>query len=403
MVNIIGIALSNNTFLSLILLYYMIYPISYASSSLIELSTQGSYETQLFFKETNINCTLLISISNQTTWIAPEVTDRDELLLISESQSGTDDVEMRYQNITFTGKEIPFSVYIASNKDDNTYIDNYPIFIFKLPSVGYIGYSGQLGLGFTPPSNEEYSLLHQYKKKGVIDKLAFSIVSTKSGNSVYLGGIPDHLNHSLFHSYCNVIGLNNHWDCLMKKVILINHQGKKYSFNLNTSEYSGYMHFDIETHYILAPSKFIKQLGNDYLEDYLNIHVCNYEYVNKIGQYICNFNERYQNGTITFVIDNYAYTYDLNSFWSCDLDYCNFLIVENPYGDYWVMGTKFLSKNDMLFNYEDSKIHFYTHKKKVRYYVEYLNAKIGILLGSIIILLLGVGLNSSFRKGRIFI
>lgn len=72
-------------------------------------------------------------------------------------------------------------------------------------------------------------------------------------------------------------------------------------------------------------------------------------------------------GTITFVIGDYAYTIDIDSFWDCYEVACDFTLFENPYGDYWMLGVLFYKKYHVLFDYEQRKVTFYSKKEMLVY------------------------------------
>lgn len=387
-----GIIVSDNFFIVCFLLSYYLIFISSCNQSIIRLNMHGMFHIQLYFRDSNINFTVLMSLDNQTTWLAPKESDNNQLRLLASSNKSDKDCYMNLKKMNFKGQEFGFNIYFSSDANQVTYLDDYPIFIFEIPTIRPIGLRGQLGLGYKV-TDEKYSLLHQYKKKGLINKLAFSFAGINFVNSLFLGGIPHNIIISQSHSYCNVIGLNNKWDCYLGKLMIIDNENKLHSFNLNTSEYSGYMYFDTETYFIFAPPNFMKQLGNNYLKQEMDSRECSFIYLDHVRQYSCYYNQSYLKGTITLVIEDYAYTYDISSFWSCDLDFCDLSIVENPQGNYWVFGTTFLSKHNTLFDHEDERVHFYSNPDKVTLYLLYSNKKIVLSLGVSFILILGIGMN----------
>lgn len=117
---------------------------------------------------------------------------------------------------------------------------------------------------------------------------------------------------------------------------------------------------------------------------------------------ICNYIPTSNKGSITFDIGDYSYSIPLRDIWICSEELCRFTIKENSFGDEFVFGAVFYQFFNMLFDYEDSKIHFYSYKgiKRIDYNSNHIGSKTqeikyyklikGIIIGLIFNLLIGL-------------
>lgn len=296
---------------------------------------------------------MVIDISNEYTWISGSSEDFSKTKSLSIIK---DRIEIVYDNHIMKGKEIESSFMITSNEslsiDFNYYaIDDIP-HNYRMPR--HI-----LGLSFSFSENK-YSLIHTYKAKRLIDHLSFSFIKNGSNNYFVLGEKPNDIISNQTHSYCDVIGNDNHWDCLITKVTVYNdlhNEVIRYDTIKGMSDYSV---FSTADNYVYAPSEFITRLNDAYFDDLISSRKCvKYSNRNKTQISCMTFNIPLLN--IIFYINNASLNFDPMDLWECSVySSCSFLIVENPLGNYWRLGMSFIQHLDILFDYEDRKIHFYS-------------------------------------------
>lgn len=204
--------------------------------------------------------------------------------------------------------------------------------------------------------NSNYSIIHQLKAQGFINQLSFALVAiNKQWGSLYYGGIPLNMNINKTVSYCNVKGRNGLWDCNISKILI---KGHRYS-----NKESAYATFDSHLRNIEAPIEFEKFLITNYFKKAQVNHQTNYDKRSpNEKQFSCSLFDIDKLPNITFVIDNYSYSLNSEMLFSCSSKECTFTITINTERKNWLFGLVFLRKFDLLFNYEDSKIYFYSDK-----------------------------------------
>lgn len=220
--------------------------------------------------------------------------------------------------------------------------------------------SGVLAMTFIF-NDQSQSIIHQLKQNGIIDKLAFAL--TRNGNSghLYLGGIIQKETINLKHTYCNVKGIDGHWDCLLRKVTL--------QSNITMIQYDNqdhYAYFSSSLDFIFAPMNFFNLLVN-YYNSSLLLNNC-YMSSRMYTTLFCENNPVLFIGNITFTIEDYNYAIDARKLWKCFNLYCSLLIVGNKLNNGWILGPAFFTQINILFDYEDKKIHFYSDKNIVTHF-----------------------------------
>lgn len=260
-------------------------------------------------------------------------------------------------NETILGKKVS-DLLILNMPYDNDYLNLTTSFYLIENSTLSFNVMNTIGLS-SDLEGKTSSILHQMKQKGMIDRLAFTFIkSDMFKGTLYFGTVPSTEIAHLYHSYCQVIGQANQWDCLIPQIIF--HKNSQELYYNNTIE-SSHLYFTTKTDYIYAPKEFIDELYNLYFRDAITNKDCFLYRGKTINQIACEDYFIDKMGNITFVIGNYAYKLGLWTFWYCD-EVCYFQIILNKESNNWIIGTDFLNSYSISFDYEDKRVHFYSKK-----------------------------------------
>lgn len=254
-----------------------------------------------------------------------------------------------YKSDTLYGQEVNRPIYLLNDND-------HPITFrfYEIESV-VLGTKGILGLNYKF-EDDSYSIIHQIKKLGYIDQLSFSFILDQQKRQLFFGGIPDNFTSGRNLSSCDVLPGYSNWNCNLTRIV-INDTSTEFIYNFTTRFYlisTGW--------YIQAPGYYIDYIIEKYLKNYFDNKFC---FINgdKPKRFIvCDYVCAQNTGNITFIIGDYSYSIPIKEFWVCGEEFCRFTIRENPNGDEFVLGFVFYQFFNVLFDYEDSKIHFYSYK-----------------------------------------
>lgn len=214
-----------------------------------------------------------------------------------------------------------------------------------------ISHQGTLGLAYSF-TNKNTSLIHTLKAEGLIDHLSFSF---KKQMRFFLGGIRKEDTIGLFHSSCDVLGKNNSWNCPISNAKIV--YGSKI---LNYPIKDSYISFSTNKDFNFVPKAFFDYLVNNLYDEEIKRKYY-YLSIKPDRRQIYSHDDGETNyGIILFTIGNYVYSVPLAKFWYCDEITCDFNILENPYGDYWILGMMLYNEHNAFFDYEEGKIHFYS-------------------------------------------
>lgn len=297
-------------------------------------------------------------------------------------------------NNKIKGSEIEDMVSIG---DDNYNISSKLSFINMNYSMEF-NTPNAIGLQFEFP-NENLSFIHRLKANGIIDDLSFSLVAFRnSAGSLYYGGIP---NENIVYrsvSSCNVKSRNGLWDCNMQGIMINN--------KVYLNDESAYITFNSILQNIEAPIAFEQFLLNVYLKNTKMGAECNFTMrVNEEKELQCLPSYIKQLPNITFVIDNYSYSFNSELLFVCFSRECIFKIVITSNRTNWLFGLYFLSNFDLLFSYENRKINFYSNSNAniIHEYNRTLNdiklfSDMIIIIICIIVSLIGISLILVNRK-----
>lgn len=245
--------------------------------------------------------------------------------------------------------------YSATLLNDNLSFNNDEV---KFPITQYLVNNnlrfnfGIIGLGYKI-RNKDYSFLHQLQIHHFINDLTFSISPNpvpNSGGMIYFGSLPSIIQKGKNIAKCNLIKSFNQWSCNMKKVYLGDYCYDKQSV----------VKFTTTSQDMIVPKKFfllIKEFifnidNNNYCRLILNgiQFLCSFSYLNELTQ------------TISFVIDEFKYTFLLKDLFYCNENECkSYIIASDSKGEQWEFGNKFLTSYNTTFDIETDSIYFYSY------------------------------------------
>lgn len=227
-------------------------------------------------------------------------------------------------------------------------------FLFKTvepkPELGY----SSIGFKYkNRDKNTTFSVVHQLKDKGMINKLIFSLVPTDYYHGkLVLGEIPkDIIKFSTYRTSCAVDKTYLDWGCQIRTVMV---NGATY---INPVEH--YAFFQTATTFIYAPDAFMNFLREKVFDSYIKRKVCSYN--NKTKNYICNLDEEKQKfPNITIKIGESYFSLSEHELFDSIYGNKTFIIQQNKEQKmYWVLGATFYKMNIISFDYEDHIVSFY--------------------------------------------
>lgn len=256
----------------------------------------------------------------------------------------------------YNATEIQDSVFLEEiNETNYNTIKEFHFYLINNTTLYSTQYShGKLAIGYKF-IDSKYSLIHQYYNKGFIDHLSFSI--SKEKDKFTLGGISSEQTIGRTYSYCNVIANKKEWNCLIGNVTFM-HNNKLEVFN-NKVE-NNYAIFTNEIQHHFAPKGFLNMVINSFFKNEIERQSCFLRTYNHYNYLYCATSREIKEGNITFDIGDYSHTIPLKYFWFCPEYSCFFKFRDNENGDYWIIGSDFYKKKTIHFDYEQSKIHFYS-------------------------------------------
>lgn len=356
--NIINLKLNANINKKAIMLYCLIIFMQMNFITTI-LGIDINYKNKISLNLGNPSTCFEIGIDlTQQTWLVKNTNDdykSTSAIIISNA------ITLHNQEYNFTGTEIRDEVRLFENKNDLIQLQFY---ILYKPSLFYSVITQSISL----PShyiNEDKSIIHKLKQKGFIKYLAFSFISFDNKRQLIMGGIPKDITKTKYHSFINIIGRNFHWDSLLSHIIMKNNSHiLKYETKQGINDY---VDFNMIDEYIFVPKEFMALILKQFYFDLIPRAHCSQMVNRNFLQLTCVKSAFSTIRDIIFFIGEHSYTIDLNKLWYCASAYCYFSIVESPYGNEWRFGSRFLNLFDVLFDYENKMIYFYSDIYKMKH------------------------------------
>ena len=212
--------------------------------------------------------------------------------------------------------------------------------------------------------DEKFSLIHQMKKKGLIDYLSFTLSPLTSINEdsgyIYFGGVPEETK-SLSSANCTVNKKLTGWNCKLKKIML-NYYKEQDIFEINRDAI--FLNSEASIIFPLSVMKGIAE--KTVMAKLIKKEICEYVSNNVWSYFLCDKGILYDVTLVQsfqFLIGEYVFEFDYKDLFDCTSEYClSGFMSQKSYGDQLVIGTLFLKKYWTHYDYEKETIFFYSEK-----------------------------------------
>ena len=225
---------------------------------------------------------------------------------------------------------------------------------------------GKLGLGFRHEHGVDFNLLGYLKEKGLINKEVFTILPEEE--KLVIGGIPSELQGETYSS-CDLVETNDlddvfraGWVCELTHIF----------FGVNTKEKSLEMAlqvdarviFDSAYDYISMPKRHLNDFNKKFMQEFYNDSCIEVKDDDEI-YFICDDNDKIQQGTIAFLMGGYGYIIPWNKlFKKIEDDKYEMLIrFHKENDDIFSFGYPFTSQFIIVYNAEEKHLGFYGGEK----------------------------------------
>ena len=225
---------------------------------------------------------------------------------------------------------------------------------------------GKLGLGFRHEHGVDFNFLGSLKAKGLINKEVFTILPKEE--KLVIGGIPSELSGETYTT-CDLVETNDlddafraGWVCELTHIF----------FGVNTKEKSLEMAlqvdarviFDSAYDYILIPKRHLNDFNKKFMQIYYNDSCIEVKENDQI-YFICDNDDRIQQGSIAFLMGGYGYIIPWDKlFKKIEEDRYEMLVrfqVEND--DIFIFGYPFTSQFIIVYDAEEKHLGFYGGEK----------------------------------------
>lgn len=273
----------------------------------------------------------------------------DNLRIINSNMS----ISFESYNQSLNADYIEDMFYLNGNKHNAIL---FSFFLIDQEPPSYHGQRSALAFPFKF-DNERNSIVHIYKSKGFIDHLSFGLKRDTREKILRIGGLAEEDKYNKTHSYFDVIGKKDRWDFTVTcGIIQVGPESKVFK----TDRYTNYGYLDTTDEIMTVPTSFFDLIIAFYNKS-IESRLCQiYTFKNGRRQLNCLNINSLSIGKVVIEIGNYQYNLHISDLWICEtVDDCEFVIMDDPVNNHWKLGTKFYHKTNVLFDYEDRKVHFY--------------------------------------------
>lgn len=304
-----------------------------------------SYESLFKVSGSNTSLIAIPNISSNITWFSDDVFSQNlSFFKVIEEQ------KIKIEDDFYNAFEIE-----ASLEASKMVVKNFRFFYPPSPPGILLD---SLGLAFKF-SDIKYSLIHQLKLQGIIDKLQFGISKLlfEDDGILYIGGMFNSILVNYERATCKINPNYITWGCNLNYFYI----NDNVSIGYQISDYS---YFTTETSKIIVPEHFFEYLKKNIFHKYLEEKVCNIEekYVTNV-KFNCKCSSINDFPTFTFVIDNIKFEFIKFHLFDSIGANCNFLIQTNKNktngNNVWILGTQFFNQYYTLYDYENETVTFF--------------------------------------------
>lgn len=303
-----------------------------------------SYESLLKVQESNNSLIAIPNISSNITWFSDVVFDQN---LSFFKVVGEDKIKIEDQFYNAYEVEANLEVSVVAKNFRFFYAPNPPGILLD-----------SLGLAFKF-SDIKYSIIHQLKLQGIIDKLQFGIskVLVEDDGLIYIGGMFNSILVNFEKVSCKINPNYATWGCNLNYFYINDNVTMGYQI-------MDYSYFSTETNNIIVPEHFFEYLKKNIFHKYLEDNTCVIEErYDKNIKFKCKCPSINDFPTFTFVIDNIKFSFSKYRLFDNGGANCNFLIQTNKKktnnNNVWILGTQFFNQYYTLYDYESETVTFF--------------------------------------------
>ena len=314
----------------------------------LEIDLQGEYSwTNHHYY--NISSSTTIRQVNQEPFKL-KVIDKEETAIIYE-----DFIKIISYNLNNRGSMIDKKEFI---------IDDFR-FIY-LPESGYINHQS-ISLSVIPyENNEQFSIIGLLYKQKLIKRKQFSIAKGENSyKNIHFGGIPKN-NIEKYSSKCKIDINKKSWGCSFSYLYMEDNPNKIFSLpSLH------YVYFQANSNKIKVPSSLFDFFSQGVFASYLSSKQCTEDNLGNYRRISCKCESIESFPKLVLVIDKMKIVLNNDVLFENPVGICSFLIDVNRNEDSEssiTIGSSLYSTYNILFDYEDNSITFYSKNK-----IEFIN------------------------------
>ena len=261
-------------------------------------------------------------------------------VLIDEEPKEGNEYEI---NLRVTNQLIPLSFFVL-DKPDVKYDDSI--------SLSFLSY------------DDNFSLINTLYRKKIISYKRFSFVKDNENIKLILGGIPSEYMNTKYKGTCKVVN-KKYWGCNLTQVNLYvkydNRTSSGYFMNKKENDY--YSLFQTNSKQISVPSRYYDFLHQSYMKQMINKEVCN---LNPDKQYVCKSSfVSNLSFSLELDFDGMSLQLDTKDLFEDNGVWSSLIIKRNDNPNEWKIGTGVLHKLNILFDYDDKSISFYSNENTI--------------------------------------
>lgn len=292
-----------------------------------------------------------------------KVIDKEEIAIIYE-----DYIKLISYNLNNKGSMIDKKDYI---------IEGYRF--MYLPESGYVNHQSISFSYKSYENNEQFSLISLLYKQKYINKRQFSISKGEiSYKNIHLGGIPKNLTDNKYSAKCKIDLNRKSWGCKFSYLYMENFPQKIFSLpTLN------YINFQANSNKIKVPSSLFDFFSQEVFSSYLSSKQCTEDNLGNYRRISCKCEYIESLPHIIIVIENIKIILNNEALFENPIGICSFLLDVNRDEDSEssiTIGSSIFNNYNLLFDYDDNSITFYSNNKFEFIGNSLINSKIKVII-----------------------